>query len=121
MELTITAPVGSRSVQDEFEQVAKHIQLGYEHQRSLLPPADMETPGIREIESNPVWSDDLTKCVKNQVIPMIFPKDLNLARSLAYRVTIQEQHKFDSCREFDEKMSFVITSARIYQAPPPLR
>jgi hypothetical protein len=38
-----------------------------------------------------------TKCVEKQVVPVIFPEDLDLTRLLTKRVTIQKKDKLDAC------------------------
>ena len=73
---------------------------GDSHQIILLPPADMRTPVKRArwggLEDQNIDTAIRTEAVNPQVVPMVFPQDLDLAGTLAQGITIQEKEEFDA-------------------------
>ena len=67
----------------------------------LLPPADMSTPFFHSQTKLSVHEYHFekgthTEPVDPQVVPMVLPLNLNLARSFAERKAVQEQNKLDA-------------------------
>ena len=79
---------------------------GDSHQIILLPPADMRTPVKRAqwggLEDHNIDTAIRTEAVNPQVVPVVFPQDLDLARPLAQREAINKQDKLDAYTKADE-------------------
>ena len=73
------------------------------HQAHLLPPADMSKPvdARQSVIQGACYNGTRTESIDKQVVPMILPQDLHLARVLADGKTVEEEEDLHAERDGD--------------------